>query len=113
MTYCTRCWCIGHMRNKCDLEQPRCLICLNNLIDGQLHDCSNIVRCAQCDGGHHSLSSECEKVIKYRSELKEQVNNAIASGKLPSSSTARSYTANAIPDETKRISTLTIAIVSC
>ena len=36
MTYCTRCWCIGHMRNKCDLEQPRCRICLNNLIDGQL-----------------------------------------------------------------------------
>ena len=82
MTYCTRCWCIGHMRNKCDLEHPRCRICLNNLIDGQLHDCSNIVRCAQCDGGHHSLSSECEKVIEYRSELKEQVNNAIASGKL-------------------------------
>ena len=82
MTYFTRCWCIGHMRNKCDLEQPRCRICLNNLIDGQLHDCSNIVRCAQRDGGHHSLSSECETVIKYRSELKEQVNNAIASGKL-------------------------------
>ena len=82
MTYCTRCWCIGHMRNKCDLEHPRCRICLNNLFEGQLHNCSNIVRCAQCDGGHHSLSSECAKVIEYRSELKEQVNNAIAAGKL-------------------------------
>ena len=82
MTYCTRCWCIGHMRNKCNLEKPRYRIYLNNLIDGQLHDCTNIVCCAQCGGGHHSLSSECEKVIKYRSESKEQVNNAIASGKL-------------------------------
>ncbi|CAF3774971.1 unnamed protein product [Rotaria sp. Silwood1] len=82
MTYCTRCWGLGHMRDKCDLVHPRCRICLNNLIDGQTHDCSNVVRCAQCDGHHHSLSNECEKVAEYRFKLKEQVNNAISTGKL-------------------------------
>ncbi|CAF3408101.1 unnamed protein product, partial [Rotaria socialis] len=56
MTYCTRCWCLGHMRDK--------------------------FRCAQCDGYHHSLSSECEKVVEYRSNLKEQVENALSAGKL-------------------------------
>ncbi|CAF4642306.1 unnamed protein product, partial [Rotaria socialis] len=39
-------------------------------------------RCAQCNGDHQSLSSECDKVVEYRSELKAQVNNAISSGKL-------------------------------
>ena len=82
MTYCTRCWCIGHMRDKCNHEHARCRICLLNLVLGQQHECSNIARCAQCDGEHHSLSSECEKVAEYRCELKEQVNQAVSTGKL-------------------------------
>ncbi|CAF1337379.1 unnamed protein product [Rotaria sordida] len=82
MTYCTRCWCLGHMRDKCEMEHQRCRICLDNIVNGQTHNCSNIPRCAQCNGDHHSLSSVCEKVAEYRSELKEQVNNAISSGKL-------------------------------
>ena len=82
MTYCTRCWCVGHLREKCNLDRPRCRICLASLIDGQIHECSNVARCAQCDGSHHSLSSECEKVIQYRADLKEQVNNALSTGKL-------------------------------
>ncbi|CAF1410055.1 unnamed protein product [Rotaria sordida] len=70
------------MRDICDLVHPRCRICLNNLIDDQTHDSSNVVRCAQCDGHHHSLSNDCEKVVEYRSKLNEQVNNAISTGKL-------------------------------
>jgi len=70
------------MRDKCELEYPRCRICLDNLVDGQTHNCSNIFRCAQCKGDHHSLSNVCEKVSAYRSELKEQVDNAISTGKL-------------------------------
>ncbi|CAF4996124.1 unnamed protein product, partial [Rotaria magnacalcarata] len=37
---------------------------------------------AQCDGDHHSLSNACEKVVEYRSNLKEQVENALSAGKL-------------------------------
>lgn len=82
MTYCTRCWCLGHMRDKCKLEHTRCRICLNIITDSQTHVCSNIARCAQCHGDHHSLSSTCEKVIEYRTQLNEQVNNALSTGKL-------------------------------
>ena len=82
MTFCTRRWCLGHMREKCNLEYPRCRICLDSLITGKIHNCSNTARCAQCNGNHHSLCSECQKVMEYRSDLKEQVNNAIAAGKL-------------------------------
>ena len=82
MTYCTRCWCLGHMRDKRELQHPRCRICLDNLTERQTHECSNIVHCAQCDGLHHSLSSERGKVVQYRSDLKEQVNNALSTGKL-------------------------------
>ncbi|CAF3895364.1 unnamed protein product [Rotaria sp. Silwood1] len=82
MTYCTRCWCLGHMRDKCTAEHPRCRICLNSINDHQAHVCSNIARCAQCNGNHHSLSNVCEKVLEYRSQLKEQVNNALSTGKL-------------------------------
>ncbi|CAF1074872.1 unnamed protein product [Rotaria magnacalcarata] len=39
MTFCTRCWCLGHMRDKCELENPRYRICLENLINGQTHIC--------------------------------------------------------------------------
>ena len=41
-----------------------------------------MIRCAQCDGPHHSLSSECGKAVEYPSDLKEQVNNALSTGKL-------------------------------
>ncbi len=82
MTYCTRRWRLGHMREKCEHEHPRCRICLDNLFKDRVHECSNVSRCAQCGDCHHSLSSECEKVIQYRADLKEQVNNPLSTGKL-------------------------------
>ena len=78
----TRCWCLGHMREKRNLECSCCRICLDSLITGKIHNCSNTARRTRCNGNHHSLSNECEKVIEYRPDLKEQVNSAIAVGKL-------------------------------
>ncbi|CAF1290441.1 unnamed protein product, partial [Rotaria magnacalcarata] len=37
-------------------------------------------RCAQCDGNHHSLSSQCESIKAYNKQLKEEVDNALARG---------------------------------
>ncbi|CAF5208674.1 unnamed protein product, partial [Rotaria magnacalcarata] len=82
MTFCTRCWCIDHMRAKCNSEHPRCRICLNNVTDRESHICSNITRCAQCDGDHHSLSNLCGKIVEYRALLKQEVDNALSTGKL-------------------------------
>ena len=82
MIYCTRYWCLGHMREKCRCDHPRCHICLDNFFKERMHECSNVFRCAQCNDGHHSLSNECEKVKQYRTDLKEQVDNALSTGKL-------------------------------
>ncbi|CAM4881563.1 unnamed protein product [Rotaria socialis] len=59
MAYCTRCWCLGHMRDICNGEYSRCRICLVNLINGQTH-----------------------ALVEYRSNLKEQVEHALSADKL-------------------------------
>jgi hypothetical protein len=45
-----------HMRGKCEWEHPRYRICLDNPIASKVHECSNVIHCAQCEGPHHSLS---------------------------------------------------------
>ncbi|CAF1331268.1 unnamed protein product [Rotaria sp. Silwood1] len=80
LTYCTRCWCLGHMRNKCLAATVRCRICLQEVTDIQRHNCSQQPRCAQCDGNHHSLSSQCESIKAYKIQLKAKVDNALARG---------------------------------
>ncbi|CAM4851532.1 unnamed protein product [Rotaria magnacalcarata] len=80
LTYCTRCWRVGHMRNKCPTATARCQICLQEITDIQKHNCSQQPRCAQCDGNHHSLSSQCESIKAYKVQLKEEVDNALARG---------------------------------
>ena len=36
VTYCTKCWCLGHLRNRCDAA-TRCRVCLGTLNDGSTH----------------------------------------------------------------------------
>ena len=66
LTYCTRCWCLGHMRNKCQAATDRCRICLQEITNIRVHKCSQQPRCAQCDDNHHSLSSQCESIKAYK-----------------------------------------------
>jgi hypothetical protein len=82
MTYCTRCWCLGHLRDKCKTPSPRCRVCLENLIENQEHNCSLQQKCAQCEGKHHSLSSQCQNIQQYRANLKVEVDEALARGQL-------------------------------
>ncbi|CAF2735753.1 unnamed protein product, partial [Rotaria sp. Silwood2] len=80
ITYCTRCWCIGHLRDKCQASSARCRICLQEIAENQTHICSYQPRCAQCDGNHHSLSSQCQPIRTYKAHLKEEVDKALSSG---------------------------------
>ena len=82
MTYCTRCWKIGHIREQCKFSGQRCRICLQGITNKEEHICSNVSRCAQCDGEHHSLNSECQVIQQYPADLKEGVTKALESGKL-------------------------------
>ena len=80
LTYCTRCWRLGHMRNKCLAAMARCRICLQEITDIQKHNCFQQPRCAQCDSNHHLLSSQCESIKAYKKLLKKEVDNALARG---------------------------------
>jgi hypothetical protein len=81
LTYCTKCWCIGHLRNKCSVS-ARCRVCLEILTDNPSHVCKNEPKCAQCNGKHHSLDNQCQVIRDYKQRLKEGVEEAISSGKL-------------------------------
>ena len=65
LTYCTKCWCLGHLRNRnrCDAA-TRCRVCLDTLNDGSTHICKNEPKCAQCGGNHHSLDLVLNLMIK-------------------------------------------------
>ncbi|CAF4845021.1 unnamed protein product, partial [Rotaria sp. Silwood2] len=80
ITYCTRCWCIGHLRDKCQASSARCRVCLQEIAENQTHISSYQPRCAQCDGNHHSLSSQCQTIRTYKAHLKEEVDKAFSSG---------------------------------
>ena len=80
LTYCTRCWHLGHMRNKCQAASDCCQICLQEITDIRTHNCSQQPRYAQCDDNHHSFSSQCESIKAYKTQLKEEVDNTLARG---------------------------------
>jgi hypothetical protein len=81
LTYCTKCWCVGHLRNKCNAT-ARCRVCLETLTDDHPQVCKSEPKCAQCDGKHHSLDNQCQTIQEYKHRLKEDVEDAIKSGKL-------------------------------
>ncbi|CAF3756928.1 unnamed protein product [Rotaria socialis] len=78
LTYCTECWKIGHMRDKCQ-SPVSCRKCLGPYTNEVKHRCQDIFNCAQCGGNHYSLDSICPVVKKYREELKLAVDKALTS----------------------------------
>ncbi|CAF2154821.1 unnamed protein product [Rotaria magnacalcarata] len=79
LTYCTACWKIGHMRDKCQ-SSVSCRKCLAPYTNGVKHSCQDIFNCAQCGGNHYSLESICPVVKQYKEELKLAVDKALTSG---------------------------------
>ncbi|CAF1475916.1 unnamed protein product, partial [Didymodactylos carnosus] len=75
MTYCTKRWGLGHLRDVCTILTLRCRICLGNF--GPNHQCSNVLKCANCQLEHHSLDPRCDVIRRYRTELNKAVNMAI------------------------------------
>ena len=69
------------MRNRCDAA-TRCRVCLDTLNDGSTHICKNEPKCAQCGGNHYSLDYQCQFIQDYKHWLKEDVEEAIKSGRL-------------------------------
>ncbi|CAF3767319.1 unnamed protein product [Rotaria magnacalcarata] len=91
LTYCTACWKIGHIRDKCQ-SSVSCRKCLIPYTNGVKHSCQDIFNCAQCGGNHYSLHSICPVVKQYKEELKLAVDKALTSGAIKRS----------IPEEVSR-----------
>ncbi|CAF1548458.1 unnamed protein product [Didymodactylos carnosus] len=81
MTFCPKCWCLSHFQDKCQAN-ARCRLCLEELVSGQTRSCSSGSNCAQCNEDHHSPDGRCEKIKEYHAELKQEVNKALADGRL-------------------------------
>ncbi|CAF4412802.1 unnamed protein product [Rotaria sp. Silwood2] len=80
LTYCTSCWKIGHLKDKCH-SQASCRKCLTPFKNGENHVChENSYICAQCGDNHFSLSSICPVVKQYKKDLKAAVEQALAAG---------------------------------
>ncbi|CAF4791609.1 unnamed protein product [Rotaria sp. Silwood1] len=78
ITYCTRCWCIEHLRSKCQTSSARYHICLEEVTEKPTYNYLQQRRCAQFDENHHSLSSQCQNIKTYKAHLKENVNIALS-----------------------------------
>ena len=80
LTYCTACWKLGHMREKC--QSPICCRkCLVPYVYGVKHSCQGeAIPCAQCGGNHFSLNPTCSVVKQYKVDLRAAVDKALASG---------------------------------
>ncbi|CAF2941370.1 unnamed protein product [Rotaria sp. Silwood2] len=86
LTYCTKCWRVGHMRYECN-EPTKCRICLDKYEENVKHRCQGSPKCAQCDKDHWSLDNKCEIIRQYRQDLKSAVEAAVTNGKLQRIST--------------------------
>ena len=82
LTYCTKCWVLGHTRNQCRYHVQKCRICLLDFNDKHNEVCSKVYQCAQCHQNHFSLDGDCKGVQHYRNNLNRAVKQATKDGKI-------------------------------
>jgi hypothetical protein len=80
LTYCTKCWLLGHTRNKCQQRVQKCRICLLEYDQNHNEVCSKQYQCAQCNHDHYSLDMECPAIQQYRGKLNQAVKQAVKEG---------------------------------
>ncbi|CAF0799220.1 unnamed protein product [Adineta ricciae] len=80
LTYCTKCWRLGHIRSKCPEASQKCRICLEDYNQEHNDECSKQYKCAQCHEEHYSLDGECPEIQQHRQELNKAVKAAVREG---------------------------------
>ncbi|CAF1343797.1 unnamed protein product [Adineta ricciae] len=92
MTFCNKCWRVGHIRSKCSSTEQKCRFCLQEYKQGHNEICTKQYKCAQCHQEHYSLNANCEVIREYRANLNRAVKKATAEGKikLPQADTQQS-----------------------
>ncbi|CAF1311271.1 unnamed protein product, partial [Didymodactylos carnosus] len=82
LTYCSKCYILGHTSLNCNSHHPKCRVCLGECANNHRNECEGQFICAQCGGNHFSLDGNCPMVQKYRQELNKEVKQAIRNGVL-------------------------------
>lgn len=68
---CSRCNCPGHVKKECKGPFDRCRRCGLNKTQGDHRECD--IKCHHCNGDHLSTDYRCPIIVKYRSELIEEL----------------------------------------
>ncbi|CAF1276434.1 unnamed protein product [Didymodactylos carnosus] len=82
LTYCSKCYILGHTALNCNSHHPKCRVCLGEFTNNHRNECEGQFKCAQCGGNHFSLDGNCPMVQKYRQELNKEVKQAIRNSDL-------------------------------
>jgi hypothetical protein len=80
LTYCSKCWRLGHLRNQCPEFVQKCRFCLLDYKEKHNDICSKQFKCAQCSSDHFSLDADCQKIQQYRNNLNRAVKQAVKDG---------------------------------
>ncbi|UJR07207.1 hypothetical protein I4U23_011495 [Adineta vaga] len=80
LTFCNKCWSVGHIRSKCSYSIQKCRFCLEDFSDGHNEICTKQYKCAQCNHKHYSLDANCEVIQEYRANLNKAVKQATMDG---------------------------------
>ncbi|CAF1580026.1 unnamed protein product [Didymodactylos carnosus] len=82
LTYCSKCYILGHTALNCSSHHPKCRVCLGEFTNNHRNECEGQFKCAQCGSNHFSLDGNCPMVQKHRQELNKEVKQAIRNGDL-------------------------------
>ncbi|CAF1521239.1 unnamed protein product [Adineta ricciae] len=82
ITFCNKCWCIGHIRSRCSSMVQKCRFCLEEYNQGHNEICTKQYKCAQCHENHYSLDANCEIIREYRRNLNKAVKKATVEWKI-------------------------------
>lgn len=82
LTYCTKCWKLGHIRYECIVPTQKCKIYLLNYDSNHNNESSKQLKCVQCHQDHHSLDPNCLKLHEHQRNLNQAVKEATERGRI-------------------------------
>ncbi|CAF4476669.1 unnamed protein product, partial [Didymodactylos carnosus] len=82
LTYCSKCYMLGHTSLNCNSQHSKCRVCLGEFTNNHRNECEGQFKCAQCGGNHFSLDGNCPMVKNHCQELNKEVKQAIRNGDL-------------------------------
>lgn len=99
ITYCSKCWKLGHLRHQCKADSQKCRTCLMDFNESHNQICSKKLNCAQCGLDHFSLDADCQRIQEYRNNLNRAVKQAVGDGALKLKSITRPKVTIPLPPE--------------